>query len=177
MQSPPYQLSTSQMQKFGSEFSECEIEVNDNTLFKDDPIRIPFVKQYAQKGVIYNSVQVMQKDIIKWVYVPDASYTAGRYADVLHRQGGPAYIGRNTNGTLTVERWFFLGRLHREDGPAVKFSDGSQYCYFNGKSHRDHGPACMSADGRYKWFRHGKLYTPTAHEIMNFKMSQNETKE
>jgi hypothetical protein len=41
-----------------------------------------------------------------------------------------------------------MGLLHREDGPAVKYLDGTEAWYQNGKLHRDDGPAITVADGR-----------------------------
>jgi hypothetical protein len=37
--------------------------------------------------------------------------------------------------------WYLNDKLHREDGPACKYSDGSKYWYLNGKLHRKDGPA------------------------------------
>jgi len=33
------------------------------------------------------------------------------------------------------------GKLHREDGPAVEYTDGSRLWYINGQLHRIDGPA------------------------------------
>ncbi len=33
--------------------------------------------------------------------------------------------------------WMLDGRLHREDGPAREFKDGSQFWYKNGELHRE----------------------------------------
>jgi len=41
--------------------------------------------------------------------------------------------------------------LHREDGPAVKHTDGSKFWYFNNKLHRTDGPAVM----RYNNWKEG----------------------
>ena len=47
------------------------------------------------------------------------------------------------------------GHLHREDGPAIIFPDGTQYWHRNGEFHRDDGPAIIYPDGRQHWYRNG----------------------
>jgi hypothetical protein len=39
------------------------------------------------------------------------------------------------------QRWFLNGKLHREDGPAVEWTNGSKSWYLNGNLHREDGPA------------------------------------
>jgi len=54
------------------------------------------------------------------------------------------------NGT---KRWYFNGKLHRENGPAVEWSNGDREdWYLNGKLHREDGPAVEYADGHKRWF-------------------------
>lgn len=50
------------------------------------------------------------------------------------------------------------GQLHREDGPAVEWADGTKMWFQNGKLHRDGAPAVELADGGQEWHRHGKLH-------------------
>jgi hypothetical protein len=52
--------------------------------------------------------------------------------------------------------WYLNGELHRENGPAVEFSDGSKFWYFNGQYHREDGPAVEYANGVICWFYHGE---------------------
>jgi hypothetical protein len=53
-------------------------------------------------------------------------------------------------------KFYYLNdKYHREDGPAVEFSDGSKYWYINGKRHREDGPAIEYKDGDKKWFING----------------------
>ena len=42
---------------------------------------------------------------------------------------------------LGTTRWFLIGKLHREDGPAIEYSDGTRAWWSNGLRHRDDGPA------------------------------------
>lgn len=53
------------------------------------------------------------------------------------------------NGTI---RWYKNGHIHREDGPAIIYSDGQQEWYLNGKLHRTDGPAIIYTDGVERWF-------------------------
>jgi hypothetical protein len=48
--------------------------------------------------------------------------------------------------------------LHREDGPAVEWSDGGKYWYLDGKRHRKDGPAAEGTDGTKEWYLDGKLH-------------------
>ena len=45
--------------------------------------------------------------------------------------------------------------LHRTDGPAVEYTDGSEEWYVNGKLHRTDGPAVECADGTKFWYVNG----------------------
>ena len=44
------------------------------------------------------------------------------------------------------------GKLHRENGPAIEYTDGSKEWYVNGNLHRKDGPACEYTDGDTYWF-------------------------
>jgi hypothetical protein len=54
--------------------------------------------------------------------------------------------------------WFLNGKLHREDGPAVEWADGSRYWYLNDKRHRTDGPARECADGDRYWYLNGQRH-------------------
>ena len=47
------------------------------------------------------------------------------------------------------------GVLHRDDGPAVIFSNGSKAWYKNGERHREDGPAVIYSDGSKVWYKNG----------------------
>jgi hypothetical protein len=40
-----------------------------------------------------------------------------------------------------TKRWYLNGKLHREDGPAVEYTDGTKVWRQRGKLHRIGGPA------------------------------------
>ncbi len=60
-------------------------------------------------------------------FMPDKNYTCFRNPQgQLHREDGPALI--YDNGT---QHWFQNGKRHREDGPSRIWPDGIQYWYLN----------------------------------------------
>jgi len=55
--------------------------------------------------------------------------------------------------------WYNLeGQLHREDGPAIEYSNGDKHWYQNDKRHREGGPACEYHKGDTSWYQNGKLH-------------------
>ena len=50
------------------------------------------------------------------------------------------------------------GELHRDDGPAVEWVDGSKGWFQNGQYHRTDGPAIERADGSKEWFQNGQRH-------------------
>ena len=69
----------------------------------------------------------------------------------LHRLDGPAVIW--ADGT---KEWWVNGLRHRLDGPAYIGPDGFQAWFQNNKKHRLDGPAIISPDGREKWLINDK---------------------
>ena len=72
----------------------------------------------------------------------------------LHREDGPA-VEWSDGG----EEWYLNGQRHRTDGPAVIFTDGTKSWWLNGNRHRDDGPAVIFADGSKEWWLNDKEYT------------------
>ncbi len=73
--------------------------------------------------------------------------------DKLHREDGPAIEW--SNGT---KEWWFGGVLHREDGPAIEQKDGTKQWFKNGKRHREDGPAVEWSSGKKSWHLEDKHY-------------------
>jgi hypothetical protein len=73
--------------------------------------------------------------------------------DHLHREDGPAV--EFTDGS---KHWYVNGKLHRADGPAVEFTDGFKEWFIHGQRHREDGPAFEWPDGQYEWYLNGKLH-------------------
>ena len=53
-----------------------------------------------------------------------------------------------------TKRWYINGKLHREDGPAVEWTDGEKQWFINGKFHREDGPA-VEYSGTKQWYKNG----------------------
>ena len=51
------------------------------------------------------------------------------------------------------------GKFHREDGPAVEYSNGSKQWWLNGLRHRENGPAVEWGDGDKVWYLNDILHT------------------
>jgi len=76
--------------------------------------------------------------------------------DLLHRTDGPAV--EYVDGT---KEWYQNGQLHRTDGPAIEYISGTKYWYQNGRLHRTDGPAMDLADGTRYWYQNGMLLRAT----------------
>ena len=74
--------------------------------------------------------------------------------DILHREDGPAVTFSNGD-----EEWWSYGRLHRLGGPALIYNDGEKYWYRFGKQHREDGPAVIYSNGEKLFFYNGHLMT------------------
>ncbi len=51
------------------------------------------------------------------------------------------------------------GLIHRTDGPAIEWNDGSKEWRINGKRHREDGPTIERNDGYKSWYLNGFKYT------------------
>ena len=60
--------------------------------------------------------------------------------------------------------------LHREDGPAIEYADGSTYWYVNGKIHRLDGPAGEYADGTCDYWINGQQLTEDKWNVHSFRI-------
>jgi hypothetical protein len=87
----------------------------------------------------------------------------------LHREDGPAceYI----NGSKS---WWINGKRHREDGPAIERSKGSKEWWLNGLCHREDGPAVVRSNGNKEWYLNGEYYTEQEHqqEVIKIKLER-----
>ena len=73
--------------------------------------------------------------------------------DRLHRLDGPAI--EYANGS---KAWFVDGKCHRLDGPAIEYANGYKAWLVGGKYHRLDGPAIEYANGDKAWCVEGKLH-------------------
>jgi len=77
----------------------------------------------------------------------------------LHREDGPALEW--ANGT---KEWYENGQRHRTDGPALERASGCKAWWENGKLHRTDGPAFEGANGTKEWYFNGKPVTEQEHK-------------
>ena len=61
-----------------------------------------------------------------------------------------------TNGD---KHWFYGGKRHREDGPAIEFFSGGKEWWLNNQRHREDGAACEYSDGVKFWYLNDVRYT------------------
>ena len=72
-------------------------------------------------------------------------------------------VTENTRQNPVVDRrgnkhWYNENnKLHREDGPAAEYTNGSKVWYIDGKLHREDGPAIEWA-GDKSWYINDKYY-------------------
>lgn len=147
----------------------------DDTLdlsFETSEIKLP--KRLKIKGdLIYSGDN--KPDIPEGIVVEgNSSQLQGCFVEVyrrnnlLHRDDGPAYIKRDSEGRVIEERWYRNGRLHREDGASLitYMLNGhvdSEHWYRNGERHRIGGPAlvereCSKEMRRESWYYNGQLH-------------------
>ena len=77
--------------------------------------------------------------------------------NILHRENGPAI--EHTNGS---QSWYVNGKAHREEGPAIECATGDKFWYKNGKLHREDGPAIEYSSGNKRWYLNGVNYKEKA---------------
>ena len=57
-------------------------------------------------------------------------------------------------------KWYnSKGQLHREDGPAIEWSNGIKEWWIDGKRHREDGPAIECSNGYKEWYINDKKLT------------------
>lgn len=71
----------------------------------------------------------------------------------LHRTDGPAV--EYVDGS---KLWYIKGQLHRTDGPAIEYANGSKSWYLNNRLHRADGPAVERANGSREWWNNGHFH-------------------
>lgn len=85
--------------------------------------------------------------------VKDGDNTIAHYVDGrIHRDNEPA-----VEWSDGFKEWRFHGELHRKDGPAIECNIFKEW-YLVGQLHRKDGPATEYADGRKCWWFDGEHY-------------------
>jgi hypothetical protein len=83
------------------------------------------------------------------------------------------YIKNNEDGSKFYYKDRKMIILHRTDGPAIEYSDGSKHWYLDGKLHREDGPAIEYTDGTKFWYLDGESITQENHKIITRLERQN----
>ena len=89
--------------------------------------------------------------------IEDDGFGTRRYyntAGQLHRTNGPAI--EYANGT---KYWCQNSLIHRTDGPAIEYADGEKRWYQHSQRHRLDGPAVERSDGSVEWYINGEELT------------------
>ena len=76
-----------------------------------------------------------------------------RDRDQLHREDGPAIEWSDGS-----KEWYLKGQRHRENGPAVEWSDGTKEWWVKGQRHREEGPAIEYSNGAKYWYLKGQCH-------------------
>lgn len=93
------------------------------------------------------------KNKLKNGKIKDFFKTSWYLNGLLHREDGPAI--EYGNGST---EWYINGQLHRINGPAKQSINGDFSWYLFGKKHREDGPAILTTNGEYEWYCHGLLH-------------------
>ena len=87
----------------------------------------------------------------KYYYSDGSTSSENDYSKQLHRVDGPAV--EYANGS---KYWYLNGKRHRVDGPAIEWANGYKYWYLNGECHRVDGPAIEHNNGDKYWYLNDK---------------------
>ena len=79
----------------------------------------------------------------------------------VHRTDGPAVIYPDGS-----QEWWQHGVLHRVDGPAVIHPEGHEVWRQRGKLHRTDGPAITWSDGTLEWWENDERKPPEIEEML-----------
>ena len=63
--------------------------------------------------------------------------------------------------------WRVNNKYHREDGPAIIYSNGYRAWMKNGVYHRIGAPAIINSDGSLLWYRRGDRYDMPRIKVRN----------
>ena len=88
-------------------------------------------------------------------------------AGELHRDEGPAVEWPDGS-----KGWVQNGQYHRTDGPAIERANGTKDWAQNGQRHRTDGPAIEWANGRKNWYINDVEMTEAEFNQLVMKMSE-----
>lgn len=103
-------------------------------------------------------------ELFRTVDIDPNNVTIYRFAGKLHRTDGPAIKFANGN-----KKWYKHGLLHRLGGPAIIYCNGRKEWYQNNQLHRLDGPAVIHTNKNEYWYQNGKLHRSDGPAIKFFK--------
>lgn len=134
-------------------FAEQEKQSNNLDIFNNiDDIRFLDVELLNDCNIFNIKLNKTIKEGSTTIYVFD-KLTVYVEDKKVHRDDGPAI--EYADGS---KQWFKNGEIHRLDGPAIEYADGSKQWFKDGFFHRTDGPAVELADGTKEWYQDGELY-------------------
>ena len=110
-------------------------------------------RKYRGAGCPLNPVMYRKSPYTGVLWCPYTETINHIHDGYVHRLDGPAVEWED--GT---KHWYENGCLHRLDGPAVEYDGGLKAWYVNGKRHRVDGPAIEWPDGEKEWYVNGCLH-------------------
>ncbi len=90
------------------------------------------------------------KQRLKIMCLTDRTFYIVEYK--MHREDGPAVEWLDGS----INHWYLNNKRHRVDGPAIEYIIGYKAWYIDDKLHRTDGPAIIKADGYKEWWLNGE---------------------
>ena len=120
------------------------------------------IKQFDNSHTILKDATINQ---VSGVQVPTFNKVRTEWLNSkgeLHRLDGPAEEWSNGS-----KAWYQNGQLHRVDGPAAEGAGGDITWWQHGQRHRVDGPALVTKYGLKQWWQNGKLHRTDGPAIEN----------
>ena len=127
--------------------------LNDNVHREDGPECAEGYKEWWLNGKAYTEQEFIQITQGKELSVAEIEQLLGYKIKVVKMIEYTVQVYEDRTA------WFLKGKLHREDGPAVEWSNGEKQWYLNGQIHREDGPAVEYPSGNKAWYLNGKKFT------------------
>lgn len=124
-------------------FGPCEVTIIDGKLILSLPMKLHGVDiREANDAAVGIAENVLPSGDTEW-----------RLRGQLHNEDDrPAFVSADG----TIKKWYDHDKLNRIGGPAVITPEGEFY-FSNNMPHRQDGPAVKLTNGTERWFTHGEL--------------------
>ncbi|RTK95521.1 MAG: hypothetical protein EKK64_06780 [Neisseriaceae bacterium] len=96
----------------------------------------------------------LKESFVKLIFLGSGHTDLNHY----HSYGDiPSVVRKSWFRKRETKEWHCAGKLHREYGPAVIYSNGDKEWWIHGERHRLDGPAVEYANGNKIWFEYGRF--------------------